>query len=894
MAVYKPLPCGGLIRTQPYYVYKNWIVTDSNYRDDYYQISVLKGITPLLNQKINVSESVDNEVVRESDELDNSASNNKPLLSNMFQKNVWSSLNQTFYKHRAGNERILYTSASIFSVPVKRMGDGLKPNSITITDNSVTSSIVSALNLSDEKINEYHGNIIDNAISTSSYASYTNLIGYWGFNEELNNRNPYDDHIKDNSNYSHNAVGRCLKYIGGIETTGDAQLSSGKQISLNGSSSYVRVDHNTNFNFFKDNSYAISLWVTLPNYQFDVSSEYNWIVSKNGTFRDYGIDTSINPILRRRNVSTSIYPFEIKVHNRTSVDGSGNTNIGLVEIAVSDGLTTTSLLSTTRVNDTNQHHIVFNKNGSELELWVDGTKEASSSLSFGGQIQNEYDILFGSKFLSDADNDVIGGDFRALSASLDEVRIYNTNLTDTQIDLLSNNDYVTGSAYQTNVVGEVFYKHGIISISDPRPIYKNVLVGKNGNWDYGSDSGFQVKYKSSKQLNEVSLLCEIGANEFNVSQNPTLRKNDDINNTSLKGFATGSNFKPYVTTIGLYNDFGDLLAVGKLGSALKKRNDTDVTVKVRFDLDGVFGTPFVGQLEEQSPNITLTETSDGSFVWNKPIDVDWAATTENTITLPKSVQPKKSCPIVPSPTIIKSLRFDGVDEDILLGNNVEYRKQWTDAFSIETWFYATTSSRTKFQLSKWDGGLPRGYFNSVLGYNPASTLSGTARLQLRQAAAGYIDAYSSGSAVTFDALNHVVTTYNGGGTKDDIEFYINNTASTKPHFTSVLGSGPITSGTILNSEPLTIGSIPDLGAYTDSDLHIVRMWDVELSSNDVNNLYNNTLIPSSSNLIINLDINNSIFSDGEFTITDLSATTSSVRTRNMESGDQIFQSPFDT
>jgi hypothetical protein len=258
MAVYKPLPCGGLIRTQPYYVYKNWIVTDSNYRDDYYQISVLKGITPLLNQKINVSESVDNEVVRESDELDNSASNNKPLLSNMFQKNVWSSLNQTFYKHRAGNERILYTSASIFSVPVKRMGDGLKPNSITITDNSVTSSIVSTLNLSDEKINEYHGNIIDNAISTSSYASYTNLIGYWGFNEELNNRNPYDDHIKDNSNYSHNAVGRCLKYIGGIETTGDVQLSSGKQISLNGSSSYVRVDHNTNFNFFKDDSYAIS------------------------------------------------------------------------------------------------------------------------------------------------------------------------------------------------------------------------------------------------------------------------------------------------------------------------------------------------------------------------------------------------------------------------------------------------------------------------------------------------------------------------------------------------------------------------------------------------------------------------------------------------------------
>jgi hypothetical protein len=141
----------------------------------------------------------------------------------------------------------------------------------------------------------------------------------------------------------------------------------------------------------------------------------------------------------------------------------------------------------------------------------------------------------------------------------------------------------------------------------------------------------------------------------------------------------------------------------------------------------------------------------------------------------------------------------------------------------------------------------------------------------------------------------VVTTYNGGGTINDIEFYINNTASVKPHVVgNAFSGGPITSGTILNSEPLTIGSIPDLGNYIDSDLHIVRMWDVELSSNDVNNLYNNTLIPSSSNLIINLDINNSTFNDGEFTITDLSATTSSVRTRNMESDDEVFQSPFNT
>ena len=48
---------------------------------------------------------------------------------------------------------------------------------------------------------------------------------------------------------------------------------------------------------------------------------------------------------------------------------------------------------------------------------------------------------------------------------------------------------------------------------------------------------------------------------------------------------TGSDFRPYITQVGLYNDFGDLLAVAKLGAPLKKRQDVDVTINVKFDLD---------------------------------------------------------------------------------------------------------------------------------------------------------------------------------------------------------------------------------------------------------------------------------------------------------------------
>ena len=68
---------------------------------------------------------------------------------------------------------------------------------------------------------------------------------------------------------------------------------------------------------------------------------------------------------------------------------------------LSDGLRNVEVTSSTQINDGNQHHICFNKTGSLLELWVDGTKEASSSIKLKGDVWNEHDILLGSKYLSD-------------------------------------------------------------------------------------------------------------------------------------------------------------------------------------------------------------------------------------------------------------------------------------------------------------------------------------------------------------------------------------------------------------------------------------------------------------------------------------------------------------
>ena len=123
----------------------------------------------------------------------------------------------------------------------------------------------------------------------------------------------------------------------------------------------------------------------------------------------------------------------------------------------------------------------------------------------------------------------------------------------------------------------------MIITTDPRPRYQNIFLG-DGNWDY-TDRDYELNYRATKQVEEVSVLCEINRNEFNVSSNTSLRVGGTADDNRLIPLVTGSDFRPYITQVGLYNDTGNLLAIAKLGSPLKKRRDVDVTINVKFDID---------------------------------------------------------------------------------------------------------------------------------------------------------------------------------------------------------------------------------------------------------------------------------------------------------------------
>ena len=93
--------------------------------------------------------------------------------------------------------------------------------------------------------------------------------------------------------------------------------------------------------------------------------------------------------------------------------------------------------------------------------------------------------------------------------------------------------------------------------------------------DINAVLGFRNEYI----IYENEIRCKIGENEFNFSHNPTLQEGDG----KLKPFSTSSSFSPYVTTVGLHNDLGELLAVAKLAQPIPLSATTDTTLVVKYD-----------------------------------------------------------------------------------------------------------------------------------------------------------------------------------------------------------------------------------------------------------------------------------------------------------------------
>ena len=137
-------------------------------------------------------------------------------------------------------------------------------------------------------------------------------------------------------------------------------------------------------------------------------------------------------------------------------------------------------------------------------------------------------------------------------------------------------DDKNGNLYESisnNQVGNIIYPHGLAIITD------STLIPNFNNFVTGSE--VTCSFSSSFIIYETQYACTLRENEFNFTLNPSAISGS---NGQVYDFITGSEFSPFVTTVGLYNENQDLLAVAKLSQPLLTNLTTDTTINVCIDL----------------------------------------------------------------------------------------------------------------------------------------------------------------------------------------------------------------------------------------------------------------------------------------------------------------------
>jgi hypothetical protein len=106
------------------------------------------------------------------------------------------------------------------------------------------------------------------------------------------------------------------------------------------------------------------------------------------------------------------------------------------------------------------------------------------------------------------------------------------------------------------------------------------LSGAAANFTDGSGDALALAARNSEQVKSTHYFVRIKNGEYNFSNNPTFvtGSNGDINQpTFIK------DPKTYITTVGLYNDRQEMLAVAKLSKPLLKSFTREALVKVKLD-----------------------------------------------------------------------------------------------------------------------------------------------------------------------------------------------------------------------------------------------------------------------------------------------------------------------
>ena len=540
------------VKVSPFQVYKSWTILSGSATSS---ALPLRGIYTDINRLPALGTSL----------TYNDAAN----IDGSLQSITYFSINHLYYKYKTQPynsfgpndltrvNKTLFQSASILSIPQIKIGDGIKPRSFTLTGSSVSLASDSYGNVYDtvydtsNYINYYISSLVSTLQSRGIAASATvesvscleaflnsiNQIDSSSYNDSFSFVNGYTYYEGFNEYFDTTRIryeSQGVIYEPGVKTSNGSQAAIGYAAKFSGAG-YIK-DSLPGY-YDRDHDYAISFFVSSSN-----SGASNGLLIAKAS-------SSLQPT----------YPFKIELSGSKQIifSAAGSTEFK------------TQITSSIFVSSS-WNHVVCQKSGSWLQMYVNGRLHASASNNL---LVNTFSPFTASARIDNTSDLYIGG-FNSQSSNvnayIDEVRIFNKSLTSANISSL-NSRIEGGTLLQTNIVGTVFDKQGLVVISSPDYRYHNVLT-----------TPYTASYKSTVSLYEMSVLTRLDSGDFNMTLNPTTLLDND---QTYQPIVSSSTFAPYITTIGLYDDAGQLLAIGKLAQPIKKRNDVDMNFLIRLDLD---------------------------------------------------------------------------------------------------------------------------------------------------------------------------------------------------------------------------------------------------------------------------------------------------------------------
>jgi hypothetical protein len=231
------------------------------------------------------------------------------------------------------------------------------------------------------------------------------------------------------------------------------------------------------------------------------------------------------------------------------------------------------------------------------------------------------------KSYASTDERILGDEFSLIAISQynygEGIKVGSVKLTDNNINSVYTDDGFSNLVSGSKIYGNIFYDRGLI------------VMTSGSSSQSGSMTDFLLEYNSTQTIYENEIFLSVLENEFNTSQNPTAvytpsirretiqlkgdkykRSNDanvitistpdiqfirtskypftsSIDSDTFASFddymfsssvdPTGSYLAPYITTIGLYDNNNQMVAVAKLAHPIKSYPDYPLNFIIRFD-----------------------------------------------------------------------------------------------------------------------------------------------------------------------------------------------------------------------------------------------------------------------------------------------------------------------